>query len=159
MQIDLTSFLFQFINFGAVVVVLTLLVFKPVLRMLEERADKIKEGQQAADQAIEARQKLDDELAQKRQEANQTIKTELAEIKKKAEEKSAITLKEARAQAKEIKAKAQSEVEEYRHQLEKQMQAEFNESVLQVTERITGQLFDKKAASKLLDQELKRLSA
>jgi F0F1-type ATP synthase membrane subunit b/b' len=55
MEINFLQILFQAINFGVVFGAITFLLYKPVMKMLDERAKKIAEGQSAAEKSIRER--------------------------------------------------------------------------------------------------------
>ena len=57
--LDWKLFLTQLINFAIILVVLTFFVYKPVIKVLEERKRKIKEGLDKADQAAVRLQEVD----------------------------------------------------------------------------------------------------
>ena len=60
MDIQITQILFQAINFSVVLGALTFLLYKPVLKMFDERSQKIAEGQKAAEAAIQDKEKLEE---------------------------------------------------------------------------------------------------
>jgi len=62
--INLPVLLFQLVNFTFLLLVLRLLVYKPVLKMLDERRARIQEGLSAADRGRE--QAIEAELARPR---------------------------------------------------------------------------------------------
>ena len=54
MEINLYQVLFQIFNFGVVMYLLNKVLYKPVLKMLDERAKKINEGMALADKNLKA---------------------------------------------------------------------------------------------------------
>ena len=93
--INLPVLLFQLVNFTFLLLVLRLLVYKPVLKMLDERRARIQEGLSAADrgreQAIEAERQAQEQIAAARREG-QDIVANAQQIAQRLQE-------EARAQA------------------------------------------------------------
>ena len=59
MDIQLPQILFQAINFSVVMGALTFLLYKPVLKMFDERSQKISEGLKAAEAALKEKEELD----------------------------------------------------------------------------------------------------
>ena len=60
MEIKLAQVIFQAINFLVVLSGLTFLLYKPVLKILEQRANKIKEAQQAAEATLKEKEGLEE---------------------------------------------------------------------------------------------------
>ena len=103
MEINIYQVLFQIFNFGVVMYLLNKVLYKPVLKMLDERAKKINEGMALADKNIKAGE-----------EAEKLKKSEIAKARKEANTILATAEKDARAKADKIisdaKAKAKAEV-------------------------------------------------
>lgn len=102
MEINLYQVLFQIFNFGVVMYLLNKVLYKPVLKMLDERAKKINEGMALADKNLKAAE-----------ESEKTKKSEIAKARKEASAIIATAEKEAKAKADKIiadaKAKAKAE--------------------------------------------------
>jgi len=105
--IDWKLFLSQLINFGLILVVLTIFVYKPVLKMLKERNRKIKEG---LDKAEEANVRL--------KEIDSIGKTKIKE----AEATSISIIRETEKKAKVLEQDLHKKIEENQIRLEKEMQ-------------------------------------
>lgn len=102
MEINIYQVLFQIFNFGVVMYLLNKVLYKPVLKMLDERAKKINEGMALADKNIKAAE-----------ESEKSKKAEIAKARKEASVILATAEKEAKAKADKIiseaKAKAKAE--------------------------------------------------
>ena len=102
MEINIYQVLFQIFNFGVVMYLLNKVLYKPVLKMLDERAKKINEGMALADKNIKAAD-----------ESEKSKKAEIAKARKEASVILATAEKEAKAKADKIiseaKAKAKAE--------------------------------------------------
>lgn len=124
MEINIWQIAFQIFNFGVVLFILNKVLYKPVMKMLDDRAKKINEGMSAAEKNLKAQDDLEKtkkaELAKARKEATRIIETAQLDAKKKAEE----VIKAAHAKAKEEVAKmtntAQKELEVERTKLHKE---------------------------------------
>lgn len=55
MKIDATQILFQIVNFGVLLFVLTKFLYRPLLKIMENRSKKIQEGLEAAEKSLEER--------------------------------------------------------------------------------------------------------
>lgn len=115
----------QIINFSLLLVVLNYLLYKPVVKMLSERREKIKKGLEDADTAKKSLEKAHQAVQtikeQSKEEINQIFKEgkeqaslEATEIQQKAQATAAEILKNAEAEAKRLKEQslkdAQSEI-------------------------------------------------
>jgi F-type H+-transporting ATPase subunit b len=59
MEIKLYQLLFQFINFGILLFILAKFLYKPILKILDQRADRIDQGLLAAQKNLEEKEKLE----------------------------------------------------------------------------------------------------
>jgi len=117
MQINLAQLIFQAVNFGLLLFIMTKFLYKPVLKLLEDRNKKIESGLKAAETNLHEKEKIE-ELKQK-----QLIK---------AEQEATLILEAARRQAEhvgkdivtEAKISAQAEVKKEYQLLAEKLQAE-----------------------------------
>jgi F-type H+-transporting ATPase subunit b len=158
MDIQLPQILFQAINFGVVMGALTYLLYKPIQKLMDERAAKIAEGQAAAETAVAERENLE---SQKRKLERENDK-KAAELIEHATEKAMTQKQEILAKA---KTEAQAEVEKLKEQwslekaqLKQEMRQEMIEAVMAVTEKVIGQKLSDKADAKLIADELAKLA-
>ncbi len=158
MDIQLPQILFQAINFGVVMGALTYLLYKPIQKLMDERATKIAEGQAAAETAVAERENLE---SQKRKLERENDK-KAAELVERATEKAMTQKQDILAKA---KTEAQAEVEKLKEQwslekaqLKQEMRQEMIEAVMAVTEKVIGQKLSDKADAKLIADELAKLA-
>jgi F-type H+-transporting ATPase subunit b len=157
MEIQISQILFQIINFSFVLGALTYLLYKPVQKILDERAKRIEEGQVAAQKAITEQQQSEEFKKQSKKEAEKQAAQVLETAKTEADKKSAELLEKAQDHAKAQVLKFQTEWQEQKKELIKELKQQFVESVVAATEKVTAESLDKKAHSKLIDQELDAL--
>ena len=102
--INLGFFIFQVLNFSVVAVLLYAWAYKPIVKMLEERKNKVAQGLEDARVAAEARENAEEEakniLAEAQTKANQVV----SEATQRAEEA-----------AKQVKASAEQDLEKQRN--------------------------------------------
>ncbi|NCN51357.1 MAG: ATP synthase F0 subunit B [Candidatus Pacebacteria bacterium] len=157
MDIQLTQILFQIINFSVVVGAVSFLLYKPVLKIFDERSKRIAEGERAAVKAqkayseIEKRQKIVESELKK--ERNKVIKDAQTE----AGERRDTIISDAKAQAKVEIAELKTQWENEKAMLFKKAEKDMAESILSISEKVIGDALDKKAASQLIDSELKKI--
>lgn len=120
--IDWKLLIAQAVNFGVLLVVLWLVLYKPVMKTLDERATKIRQGVEDAEKASEKLAgadaeaagvvaKADTEATDIVASARTTANEEKTRIMKEAEARAAQVAKDAEARANEVAAKALRESE------------------------------------------------
>lgn len=158
MDIQIAQIIFQLINFGVVAGALTVLLYKPILKTLKQRAEKIAESQKAAEQILAEKDELDrvkkQELEKAKKESVQLVST----ASKEAEEKKSELMANAR---KEVKAYVESEKEKWekeKAQMMKNFQKELRDAVFLVTEKVISKGIDEKTHGKLIDESIATLA-
>lgn len=124
MEINIYQILFQILNFGVVMYLLNKVLYKPVIKMLDDRAKKINEGMSQAEKNIKAGEEIEKtkkaEVNKARKEAGSIIAAAEIDAKKKADE----IIKKAHEKAKEEVANmtkaAEKEIENAKAKLQKE---------------------------------------
>lgn len=157
MDIQISQIIFQIINFSVVVGALTFLLYKPVLKIFDERARRIEEGQKAAEKAIETQEQIEEMKAKAQKEIQKertkVLETAQADAKKRRSDIVAEAKKEAQAEVEKLKAGWQEEKEH----LIKSSRSEMTDAVIQATKVVIGSALDSKEQKKLIDSELNSL--
>jgi F-type H+-transporting ATPase subunit b len=156
--INLPVLLFQLVNFTFLLLVLRLLVYKPVLKMLDERRARIQEGLSAADrgreQAIEAERQAQEQIATARREG-QDIVANAQQIAQRIQE-------EARTQALQqqetMLERARNEIQLERDAAIDSLRREFADLTIAAAEKVIGQSLDRTAHQRLIEQALSESS-
>lgn len=158
MDIQLPQILFQIINFGVVAGALTFLMFKPIKKMLEERASRVAEAQQAAEKMLAEKTAMEEmkRAAQKEAEkkAQQTMEAVEHDAQERGREIIAKARKDAELEAEKIIELAKAE----KAAMFRQLKDQYAEAVIATASKVIGNI-EKKAQSKLIDEELETLLA
>lgn len=157
MDIQLPQILFQLVNFGVVVGALTYFLYRPVLKILDERSQKIEQAQKAAETTLQEQSQLEITKKKAKSEAEKQAAAIIAEAKENAEKVRKQILADAKVEAKAEVAKLQEQWRSEQSKMARNMQQEFADAVLAVTEKVLGKALDKKAHQQLIDQEVKAL--
>ncbi len=143
------------INFLILFGLLTLVLYKPVLRVLDERQAKIKESMEQAEmikeQAVRSEENIKAHLETARKEGQAVVAqaTQIGErLKEEAKEK-------ARQEAESIVSKAQTEIRQERDKIVDELRKEFVDIAILAAEKVTKETLDKQKHQKLLDEVLK----
>ncbi len=144
----------QLVNFFLLLVVLRIFLYKPILNMLAQRAKRVKEGLDAAEQSIEHAAQADQEVAQQLEQARQQSQTNIA----KAQEAASRIQEEARSQARRdaevLLERARSEIQLERDQAIAELRREFADLTVSAAEKVIGQSLDRQAHRRLIDEVL-----
>jgi F-type H+-transporting ATPase subunit b len=154
MQILVSQILFQIVNFSVVVGLLTYLLYKPVLKIFEERAKRIEEGQKAAEAALVQQERIEELKATAKKEMKKEKAAILEAATAEAKEQKQQILTEAKEEAAKLIAEMQTKFEEEQAQRMNEMQQEIIEAVVTATERVIGQKLTAKDQAALIDKEL-----
>ena len=150
--ISLPGLVTQLVNFAILLVVLRMFLWGPILKMLDERKQRIEEGLRASEAAasaaeqsqVAARAALEDARAEGRdlvaraQETAARLRTELEQ--------------QAQAEADRIVERARQEMEQERLQAVQALRAEFADLTVRAAERVVGQSLDRGAHQRLIDE-------
>lgn len=157
MDIQIPQILFQIINFGVVFGALTYFLYRPIQKILEERAQRIEEGQVAAQANLTEKQKIEELKKQSKKEAEKQAAQILDEARKDAQKTSQELVAKAQEHAKAQILKFQAEWQEQKKEMLKELKQQFAEAVIATSEKVVGASLDKKAHAKLIDEELNSL--
>lgn len=156
--INLPVLLFQLVNFTFLLLVLRLLVYKPVLKMLDERRARIQEGLSAADrgreQAIEAERQAQEQIAAARREG-QDIVANAQQIAQRLQEEARV---QALAQQETMLERARNEIQLERDAAIDSLRREFADLTISAAEKVIGQSLDRTAHQRLIEQALSESS-
>jgi F-type H+-transporting ATPase subunit b len=139
--LDIGLLLSQIVNFALLALVLYLLLYKPLLKKIEERAARIKKGLEDAERA--------DKLAA---EAEEHYRAELERARKEAREIVERATRGAEQQGEEILAQARQEGHELIMRAQQQAQREIQEGQIALREQVVQ--LGIAIASRLLEEEL-----
>jgi len=154
MDIELPQILFQIINFGVVVGALSVLLFKPVKKMLEERSLKIEEAQQAAESALLEKKNLDETRKKLLAEAEKEAQNIVDEAKNDAKRIQKDLIAEAKTAAiAEVEKEKKQLADEYKATV-KELRQSFVAELAAMTEKVLGEAVDEKVIAKKLDKDI-----
>jgi F-type H+-transporting ATPase subunit b len=152
--INLGLLVSQLVNFTLLAVLLYLLLYKPVLRMLNQRSERIARSMAdvdaARDSAARAQQEYDRRIAEAQRKAQEII----AQAAQSGEQVSAEIRAEAQREAEAVRQKAREEAEEEKARVLADAQSQIANLSMLATERVLGQAVDERLQRQLIDQFL-----
>ena len=156
--ISLTGLLAQLIGFAILLIVLRMVAFKPIMRMMDERSARIREGLEAAekmrDQATQADAAVQKRLEEARQEGQGLI-GQSQQIASRIQEEAR---QQARTEGDALLARARSEIVLERDEAIAQIRREFADLTITAAEKVIGQSLDRKAHERLIEEVLTQSS-
>ena len=152
--INLPGLITQLISFTVLLFLLTKFLYKPVLKLLDERAEKIKKGlsdaELASKGAEEAAQRIEGEISQARLEGKKLIEeAQKASTKLRDTEKKKISV-----EIKGMMDKAKKEIESERDGAILELKNEFGSLVIGAASKVIEKEVDNKSHSELLNKAL-----
>ncbi len=147
----------QVVNFVLLLIILQRLAYKPVLKMLKERSERI-------EKSIKQAEKIEKEL-------KNTEEIKLAEIKKAKEEAQKIiqdaykisegkiqeSIERTKAKTQEIVGRAKQEIKAEKEKSIKEAKKEIADLVIQTTRKIIGNSINEESQKKLINETLSKI--
>jgi len=143
------------VNFIILFVLLRLFLFKPVLKMLDERATRTREAMELADttkkEFEQARETVGKQIEKGRQEA-QAIIAQAVQAGERLKEESR---EEARKQAQAIVDRTRAELEAERDKILGDLRREFVDIAIAAAEKVIKETLDKEKHRRLIEETLR----
>lgn len=154
-HIDLSLMTAQLVNFLIVLGVLYQFAYKPILKILNERTEKIEKGLKDADVArksLEMANEKEKEILNSAKKEARAILDEAGEAAKKIKEE---IIFEAKNQSEQIQKETERKVEEEKIKMLKEVKGEIASLVVMATEKIIQEKLDENKDALLIQQSLK----
>ena len=152
--IELPHLVAFMINFFLLLILLTFVLYKPITKTLDERAAKIKESLEKAEQikqeSVRAEESVKAQVEAGRKEGQAIIAQATQNGERVKEEAKA----EARKEAEAVILKAQAQIESDRDDAFNKLRREFADLAVLAAEKVIEQSLDKKAHEKLIEKVL-----
>lgn len=152
------TFVGQLVNFAILFTLLSVFVFKPLFKMLDERQKKIKEGvlkEEKAEQKLNDLREADKRLRIKNEEDRKQILSKAETESEKRREKTMQALDEVK---KELLLKAEKEAEDLKSKEMEKTKRDIVENSILLAEQILKNKIDKDENSKIINNYLNSLN-
>ena len=144
---QLTSFL---ILFG----ILYILLYKPIIRMLDERSAKIREGLESAERAREEAASSREDMQRQLDEARTEGQAMIAQAREVADRFREEELAKARTEIAAERARAEADIKRERDAAVQELRQEFAGLAISAAERVAKRSLDESAHKDLIDEFL-----
>jgi F-type H+-transporting ATPase subunit b len=142
----------QIVNFLILFLALRFLLWKPMLKMLNERKQRIAQGLEDAEQARRDRERTQAEYEERIKQAEQKREEILAKAAEEGERAAADTLAQARAQAERIVAEGKETVEQERQQMLTELRKQVAALSIAAANKLIGEALDEQRQRRLVDE-------
>jgi len=154
--IDWEVLLAQFVNFAILFGLLSVLLYKPMRRMLDERSNKIKESMEQAEQIKEQMTKSEEQVKLQLDTARREGQDILAQAAQMGERLKEEAKGEARQEAEVIVARARTEIERERDQAIDEVKREFVDLAITAAEKVVNESLDREKHRRLIEEVLEQ---
>jgi F-type H+-transporting ATPase subunit b len=152
--INLPSLIAFIVNFGLLLLLLRLTLYKPVLKVLDERRSRIQESLGAADRAAEAARESEQRVAEEIRQAQlqgQEIVGSAQQIAQRIQDDAA---REAQVRAQQIIDQAQASILQETEAARAALRREFADLTILAAEKVINQSLDKQSHLRLINDVL-----
>ncbi len=144
----------QLVNFFLLLVVLRIFLYRPILNMLDRRAERVREGQEAAEKSKERAGEAEQEVAEQLAEARRQGQALIAQAQESATRLQDDARNQARQEGEALLERARSEIQLERDQAIAELRREFAEITVSAAEKVIGQSLDRQAHQRLIEEAL-----
>jgi len=153
--INLVGLLTQIISFLILFGALHMLLYKPILRLLDQRSERIKESLETAErvqqEASESQKRMEKQLQAAREEGQALI----AQAREAAERYRGEEMAKATGEIQREREKAQVDIQRERDAALEELRRQFADLAIQAAEKVIERSLDKKAHQELIENVLK----
>jgi F-type H+-transporting ATPase subunit b len=152
--INLPVLVTQIVTFVILLGLLYLVAYKPILRMLDERSNRIKEGMDQAESIKEQSARAEEEVRKQLEAASQEGQERIARAVRAGEEVKQKAQVEARQEAEALIERARTEIQRERDEAIGEVRREFADLTILAAGKVIGRSLDKKEHRQLIDKVL-----
>lgn len=157
MEINISQILFQIVNFGVVFGAVTYLLYKPLMKILDERRTKAEEGQKAAESNIREREEIETMKKKARSQAEKEASKILDEAREEAKALKTRLTKEIKDEVKQMRVKEMQKLEEEREGMRAQLESQVSKLSIAIASKVVGEQLDEKKHKALISNSIKEL--
>ena len=152
--ISLSTLLAQIAAFVILLVILYFFAYKPVLKMLDERARKIKESIDEVQKVKDQASQTEEEFKKKMESASKEGQEVISKAMRTGEEARKRAQEEAKQEAQALVEKARVEIQRERSETIGELRQEFANLTIVAAEKVIGKSLDKETHRQIIDKVL-----
>jgi len=154
--INVPGLVAQLVCFFLLFGLLTVVLYKPVRRMLDERAARIKESMEQTEQIKEQMAKTEEQVKEQLGAARRDGQDILAQAAQMGERLKEEARGEARQEAEVIVARARTEIERERDEAIEEVKRQFVDLAITAAEKVVNETLDRKKHRRLIEEVLEQ---
>ncbi len=151
---NLPALIAQLINFLLLLLIFRMLLYKPLLKMLDERKKRIQEGLDASDEAKRRLSQTEQEVAKELEKARQQGQEQIAQAQQIAARIQEEARQGARQEADQLLARAKNEIDLQRDSAIAELRREFAGLTITAAERVIKEELDPEKHRRLIQEVL-----
>ena len=152
--INVSGLVAQLINFGILFLLLYFVLYKPVLRMFNERSNKIKESMDQAEEIKEKMTQTEEQVRLQLEAARKEGQNILAQAGQMGGQLKEGARQEARQEAEAIIARVHLEIDRERDEAIDELRRQFVDLAIVAAEKVITETLDKEKHRRLIDEVL-----
>jgi len=152
--INLPSLLAQLVNFGILLGILYLVAYKPIMKMLDERSNRIKESMEQTEVIKDKAEKAEEEIAKQLKEAGRQSQAVIDRGVRTGEEMRQKAQEEAKKEAEALLARARNEIRRERDGVIDDLRREFADLTILAAGKVIDRTLDREAHRQLIEKVL-----
>jgi F-type H+-transporting ATPase subunit b len=156
--INLPGLLAQLIGFALLLVIMRMVAYKPILGMMDQRSQRIREGLEAAERMKEEAAQADVTVQKRLEEARQEGQGLIGQAQQIANRLQEEARQQAKTEGESLLVRARNEIALERDEAIAQIRREFADLTIAAAEKVIGQSLDKKAHERLIEDVLTQSS-
>lgn len=154
--INVPGLVAQLVCFFLLFGLLTVVLYKPVRRMLDERSNRIKESMEQAEQIKEQMAKTEEQVKEQLGAARRDGQDILAQAAQMGERLKEEARGEARQEAEVIVARARTEIERERDAAIEEVKRQFVDLAITAAEKVVNETLDREKHRRLIEEVLEQ---
>ncbi|HSJ56890.1 MAG TPA: F0F1 ATP synthase subunit B [Anaerolineae bacterium] len=148
--INLGYIVSQIVNFTLLALLLYFVAYKPVLGMLDQRRERIRQGLEDAEAASRRAAEVEQEYERRMAEARRDGQEVVARATQMSEQTRQELLEEARADAQQLIARAREEIAREREQAMAELRQQVADLSLTIADKVLGEALDRNTQRRLI---------
>ena len=153
--INVSTLIAQVVNVAVLFGLLYLVAYKPIMRMLDERSNKIKESMDNTERIKEQAERAEEEAAKRIEEAAKEGQEAIARAMRTGDEVRQEAQQKAKSEGEALITRARAEIGRERDEAIEQLREEFADITIQAAGKVIDRTLDKKAHREIIDKVLK----
>lgn len=150
--LDPIKLLVQFVAFGGLIILMYRFAYNPVLKVIDERAQRIREGMETAEAIKRERAETEERAKQQLDESRKEAQAIVARAHEIGERTVAESTQRAREEAEKIIERARAEIRLEKEQAMADLRKSVADLVVLAASRVVGQSLDTQSHYRLIDE-------